>query len=270
MIARMHGVDIEKRDFAQTLARGLACLETLAAFEGPATGSQVAAAIGASRAAARRLLLTLESLGYVHEDRGRYATAPKVLALGRGLLGTRSVWSAAAPEVVALADRFNEPCSIVVLDGLEILFVCRDATRRIYTSRLGIGDRLPAHCSASGKMLLASLPEAERRARLDGARLPPQGPASITDPGALQAALAGIRADGFALAVDEMEAGTLSIAVPLRERGGRTVAAMSVASHRSRLSAQDLEAAVLPALRAAAGRVEGVIRDFQDRGWAAL
>lgn len=55
-----------------------------------------------------------------------------------------------------------------MLEQLEILFVCRDATRRIYTSRLGVGDRLPAHCSASGKILLAQLSEEELRRRLKG------------------------------------------------------------------------------------------------------
>src|SRR5262249_25937738 len=150
--------DLQKRDFAQTLARGLLCLEVLAEKRAPATCSEVAAAMQVSRAAARRILLTLEHLGYVAEDGARYATTPKVLSLGRGVLGEGGLWGRVAPEVVALADRLNEPCSVAVLDGLDILFVCRDATRRIFTSRLGVGDRLPAHCSSSGKMLLAALP----------------------------------------------------------------------------------------------------------------
>ena len=261
---------IQKRDFAQTLARGLACLETLAAASGPASCPEIAASMGVSRAAARRILLTLGSLGYVREERGFYMSTPKVLALGRGLLGAGSVWTHVAPDVVALADRLNEPCSISVLDGLDILFVCRDATRRIYTSRLGVGDRLPAHCSASGKMLLASLSTAELNQRLKGVRLRKQGPTAITEIASLKAALAKIRADDYALAVDEMEDGTLSIAVPLRERRGGVVAAMSVASHRSRMSPTNLKLDVLPVLRQAAGRVEKVVGDFQDRDRAVF
>jgi len=257
--------DIQKRDFAQTLARGLACLEALADADSPLSCTQVATAMNVSRPAARRILLTLQSLGYVRAEAGRYAPSPKVLSLGRGMLSKGRLWDIVAPEIVALANRFNEPTSISVLDGLDIVFVCRDSTRRIYTTRLGVGDRLPAHCSASGKMLLALLPQSEADARLKGVTLRAQGRASITNLRTLKTALQEIRAADFSLAVDEMEEGTISIAVPLRERGGRAIAAMSVASHRSRLNPTDLKKSVLPQLRAAATSIESIIRDFQDR-----
>lgn len=262
--------DIQKRDFAQTLARGLACLEQLAAADAPLTCTEIARAMNVSRAAARRILLTLESLGYVAEERGVFGPTPKVLALGRGVLRRTSVWTAVSPMVVALADQVNEPCSISVLEGLDIVFVSRDATRRIYTSRLGVGDRLPAHCSASGKMLLASLPVVELDRRLEGAVLAKQGPASVTDVAELKTKLNEARRADFATAIDEMENGTISIATPLREGGGRVVAAMSVASHRDRMSLEDLTSDVLPRLREAGREVEGVLRDFQDRKWAIL
>lgn len=259
--------DLQKRDFAQTLARGLSCLEVLAALNEPSGCTQIAAAMGVSRAAARRILLTLEHLGYVIENRGFYAAAPKVLSLGRGLLAKNSLWSAVVPEVVSIADRFNEPCSISVLDALEIVFVCRDSTRRIFTSRLEAGDRLPAHCSASGKVLLAALPAVELDKKLAGVTLQRRGTASITEHTRLKEALEEARSKHFALAVDEMEDGTISIAVPLLERSGRTVAAMSFASHRTRGSVQSLITEVLPALRQAADRVERIIADYQDRSW---
>jgi IclR family pca regulon transcriptional regulator len=261
----MSNTEIKKQDFAQTLARGLSCLEVLADAPGPASVSELAKGMAVHRASARRILLTLESLGYVREDRGLFSPSPKVLSLGRGMLSRTSVWTAVSSEVVAVANQLNEPCSISVLEGLEILFVSRDATRRIYTSRLGVGDRLPAHCSASGKMLLAMLPQEELDHRLDGVKLARHGPASITKPALLKRALAQARVEDFATAVDEMEDGTLSIAVPLRERSRRVVAAMSVASHRSRSSAEDLQKRTLPVLRQAAERVEAIFRDFQDR-----
>jgi IclR family transcriptional regulator, pca regulon regulatory protein len=266
----MPSVDIQKKDFARTLARGLACLEVLADATQPLSCSQIAAAMKVSRAAARRVLLTLQHLGYTREERGVYVPSAKVLSLGRGMLGNAGVWSAAAVEVVALANRFNEPCSISVLEGLEILFVSRDSTRRVYSMRLGVGDRLPAHCSASGKMLLSLLPDKELTARLNGARLEPRGPASLTDVRALKTALRQAKEAGFALAVDEMEEGTISIAVPIREREGRPIAAVSVASQRSRRTAADLKKSVLPELRAAAKRVEDIVRDFQDRKWTVF
>ena len=215
------GNELQKRDFAQTLARSLHCLEVLANAQAPIRCTQVSEGMGVSRAAARRILLTLEHLGYVNEDDGRYSSAPKILSLGRGILRERSVWQALAPEVVALADKFNEPWSVSILDKLDIVFVCRDATRRIFTALLGIGDRLPAHCSASGKALLASLPEDELNALLRKTKLEKWGPASITRPTDLKAALSKVREHGFALAVDEMEVGTISIAVPAADAAPR-------------------------------------------------
>jgi IclR family pca regulon transcriptional regulator len=266
----MGHLDIKKRDFAQTLARGLTCLEVLAGMTSPASCSEIAAAMRVSRAAARRILLTLQSLGYVLEARGLYASAPKVLSLGRSVLRRGSVWESVAPMVVAVADQLNEPCSISVLDGLEIVFVCRDATRRIYSSRLGIGDRLPAHCSAAGKVLLAALPDAELKARLRKVKLKSQGPASLSDPVLLRAALARIRASDFATTADEMEDGLVAVAVPLRERKGQVIGAMSVASHRSRMTVTELKKRALPVLQRTAGSVENVLRDFQDRNLAVF
>jgi IclR family pca regulon transcriptional regulator len=262
--------DLQKRDFAQTLARGLHCLEVLSEKRTLATCSEVAAAMQVSRAAARRILLTLEHLGYVGEEGARYASTPKVLSLGRGVLGEGGLWSRVAPQVVALADRLNEPCSVAVLDGLEILFVCRDATRRIFTSRLGIGDRLPAHCSSSGKMLLASLPPGELATRLKGIKLERRAPASITSHRDLMAALNRARADGYALAIDEMEEGTVSVAVPIRERRGRVIAAINLASHKSRTTAADLAGRLLADLKATAAKIEGIVADFQDRNWVVV
>lgn len=263
----MNSLKIQKRDFAQTLARGMACLEVLAGQALPATNPEIAAKMRVSRAAGRRILLTLESLGYVREERGHYAVTPKVLSLGRSVLTSGGIWNSVAPEVVAVADRFNEPCSVSILDGLDIVYVCRDATRRIYSSRLGIGDRLPAHCSASGKMLLSALSEQDLESRLKGVRLKRCGPASLCDSATLKRALARVKANDFATAVDEMEDGLISIAVPLRKRDKSVAGAMALASHRSRMSHTELKRRVLPALREAAARAESIIHDFQDRNW---
>ena len=155
-----------------------------------------------------------------------------------------------------------------VLDGPDTLFVCRDATRRIFTTRLGVGDRLPAHCSASGKTLLACLPAPDLERVLAIRPLAARTPASLIDPARLGLELALTRSRGYGLAIDEMEDGTLSVAVPLRDRDGRVVAAMSLASHRMRCTPGDLEGPLLDELRSTALRVEQVIESFQDRGWA--
>jgi len=257
---------ILKRDFANTLARGLAILELFSSERVALSTTEVAEGVDVSRAAARRLLLTLQELGYVNSNGRVFWLTPKVLAIGRGLLAANSVWNMAAGEVVKLADENNEPCSISILDGLDIIFVCRDATRRIFTSRLVVGDRLPAHCSASGKVLLAAVKPDAVRERIGAAPLIARAPNTLTDPDKLMDELSRIRAQGWAVADDEMEEGTISIAVPIRAADGRVVAAMSLASHKMRLSLSDLIDNSLSNLQEAAARVGDMIAMSESRG----
>ncbi|WP_131116565.1 IclR family transcriptional regulator domain-containing protein [Lichenihabitans psoromatis] len=258
---------IAKPDFSQTLARGLDLLGALSDSAASLSVSQAAERVGISRAAARRLLLTLRELGYVRSDGTLFWLTAHVLQLGAGLIRSGGVWASVAPYVIDIADRLNEPCSVSVLDGPDTLFVCRDATRRIFTTRLGVGDRLPAHCSASGKTLLACLPEPDLDRVLALRPLVARAPASITDPVRLRSELGFTRVRGYGLAIDEMEDGTLSVAVPLRDRDGQVIAAMSVASHRMRRTPADLQGSLLDDLRLAAQQVERVIESFGDRGW---
>ena len=266
----MSKAEIKKADFAQTLARGLACLEALSASDEPMSASEVSAIIDVHRASARRILLTLASLDYVAEISGRFMLTPHILTLGRSLFSRNSLWSTVNGVVVSTANALDEPCSVSVLEGLDILFVCRDATRRIYTSRLGVGDRLPAYCSASGKVLLSALPEPQLDELLSRHKLTPRGPKAITNPEFLKKELRKVSSDGYAVAIDEMEAGTLSIAVSLRERNGAVVAAMAIATHRSRITPEKLRDKFLSPLLNGKDRVEMIIRDYQDRGWATF
>jgi IclR family pca regulon transcriptional regulator len=119
-------------------------------------------------------------------------------------------------------------------------------------------------------MLLAASPERELVARLKGVKLKRRGPAPNTGHHALIAALGRVRSEGYALAIDEMEDGTLSVAVSIREHHGRIIAAMSLASHRSRMTPADLTGTVLAELRMAASRIEPPVADFQDRNWAVF
>ncbi len=256
-----------ERDFAQTLARGLALMEAMSVADQYVSTSEVAAKIGVSRAAARRLLLTLHDLGYADTDGRHYWLTPKVLSFGRGLVAGNSIWSLISRDIVELADRFNEPCSVSVLDGLDIVYVSRDVTRRIYTSRLSVGDRLPANCCASGKLLLAALDSKELQARVK--RFGPmeaRTARSLKDLTALKKELSEVRERGWAVADGEMEDDIVSIAVPIRDQSNAVVAAISIASHRGRQSAAELTSATLGALQEAAVRAGDIFDDVSRRG----
>ncbi len=257
---------IAARDFSQSLARGLAILELFRANVTHLTASSVATEIRMSRAAARRLLLTLQDLGYLQGDRQRFWLTPRILRLGQNLFAVNSLWQMVNHRVVDLANAFNEPCAAAVLDGLDIIYVARDSARHIYTSRLAIGDRMPAHCSSLGKILLAALPPNDLDTLLATRPLLKRTEKTITDPAALKIELDQVRRDHWAKVEDEMDEGTISIAVPLRGAAGGLVAALNVASHRSRCDIAAMVTTMLPQLQIAAQEIEVIIRSYELRG----
>ena len=257
---------IAARDFSQSLARGLAILELFRDRVNHLTPSSVSAEIGISRAAARRLLLTLQDLGYLQGDGRRFWLTPRILRLGQNLFAVNGLWQMVNHRVIALANAFNEPCAAAVLDGLDIVYVARDSARHIYTSRLAIGDRMPAHCSSLGKILLAAMPPAELDALLTTRSLQARTERTITEPAVLKAELETVRRNHWAKVEDEMDEGTLSIAVPLRGADGSLVAALNVASHRSRQTIAAMVDTMLGPLQLAAQEIEVIIRSYELRG----
>jgi len=243
-------------DFSLTLARGLQVLEAFSSDAPTLTTSEVAERLGLSRAAARRFLLTLVRLGYLDQSRSNFSLTDKIAALGQGPLARQEEWASATPIVLELANRCDESVSISVLDGLSIRFVVRDPKRRIFSSHLVAGDRLPAHCSAAGKVLLASLePERLLRRLAESPPLERRTPSTITDPALLMLELKRVRIRSWGSAEDEMEIGTVSIAAPIFDAKNAVVGALAMASHKTRRSLEELEAMFLRQLVDAAERV---------------
>ena len=263
---RLAAESIAARDFSQSLARGLAILELFRGNVTYLTPSAVSAEVNMSRAAARRLLLTLQDLGYLQGDGRRFWLTPRILRLGQNLFAVNGLWQMVNHHVVELANTFNEPCAAAVLDGLDIVYVARDAARHIYTSRLAIGDRMPAHCSSLGKVLLAALSPNELDKLLEDHPLAKRTRNTITDPAKLKAELDAVRRNHWAKVEDEMEDGTISVAVPLRGANGGLVAALNVASHRSRCTIATMIKTMLPSLQVAAHEIEIIIRSYELRG----
>jgi IclR family pca regulon transcriptional regulator len=113
-----------------------------------------------------------------------------------------------------------------------------------------VGTRLPAYATSLGRVMLADLPEPPLP---EPVALTPR---TVTDPGELKAVLECVRREGYALVDGELEEGLRSVAVPVREHGGRVVAAVNVAMHSSRRTPQECVTEVLPELRAAVSRIE--------------
>ena len=232
------------------------------------TLSEVARLTGITRATARRILLTLEEIGHVRSDGRLFSLTPRVLSLGWAYLSSLNLWETAQPLMEELADRTKESCSVATLDLPDVVYVARVPTRRIMTISLGVGTRLPAHCTGMGRVLLAALPDPELDAFLAGAELEPFTERTVVDRRALRATIDRVRAGGWALVDQELEIGLRSIAAPLRCEG-RTIAALNVAVAAARVSVEQLREAMLPELLGAAGRISDALDAARRNGGQA-
>jgi len=252
-------------DFVEALARGL---DVLACFDSgrPAmTLSEVATAAGLARPTARRLLLTLEELGFVRSSGGVFQLTPRVLTLGMAYVGALGLWDIARPHLEALVARTGESSSMAQLDGSDIVYVARVAVPKLITLRVEVGTRFPAVQTSQGKVLLAGLPADELARTLaepSRAGLPPYIGRS---PEQLSAELVEARARGWALADEELAPGVRSVAVPVRDGTGTVRAAMNVTVHAAETSTERLLSEHLPLLLRTAGEVSAEWALWQTR-----
>jgi IclR family pca regulon transcriptional regulator len=267
------------REFIESLARGLTVITAFGEDRSELTLTAVAQATGLSRATARRALITLEHLGYVTVHDRTFRLTPRVLGLGFPPLARTSLPEIATPYMTELSQRLHDSVSLAVLTGAEIQYTGRVAIRRVMSVNVTVGTRLPAYATSLGRVLLADLPETvaaegivgglpgdpsgRPRGDLSAAlpeRLSPLTPRTITDPERFRAELDRVRKAGYSMVEEELEQGLRSIAVPVRDRDGRVVAALNVAMHSSRRTAEACVHDVLPELHATATRVEADLR----------
>jgi IclR family transcriptional regulator, pca regulon regulatory protein len=242
-------------DFVEALARGLDVLAGFGSAHRAMTLSEVAETTGLARPTARRLLLTLEELGYVRSRGGAFELTPRVLDLGTAYVGSLGLWDVARPHLESLVARTGESSSMAQLDGSDIVYVARVSVPKIIALRVEIGTRFPAAQTSQGKVLLAALSPAELDATL---AVPSRAglPAFIgRSPDQLRDELTEVRARGWALADEELAPGVRSVAVPVRDRDGAVRAAMNVTVHAAETSAETLLHEHLPALLRTAGEV---------------
>lgn len=242
-------------DFIEALARGL---EVIAAFE-PARPemslTDVASATGLSRPTVRRILLTLQELGYVWPADGRFVLTPRVLDLGMAYVSSMGLWDVARPHMQELVAKVDESVSIAQLDGSDIVYVARVAVPKIVTLRVEMGTRFPALATSLGKVLLAALSTEE----LDRTLAEPtrSGLEARWQPGAEErnAALREVRARGWAATDQDLALGIRSVAVPLRDGEGRVIAALNVNSHAAETTMETITEEYLPLLLQTAGAI---------------
>jgi IclR family pca regulon transcriptional regulator len=248
-------METDNPDFVSSLARGLAVITAFSAETPSMTLTEVAEKIGLTRATARRFLLTLETLGYVRSTGKEFALTPKVMELGFSYLSSLGLTDVVTPHLATLSSQVHESASAAILDGHEIVYIARSAGRKIMQVQITVGTRFPAYATSMGRVLLADLAPEELEGVLDASTLTSLTANTTTNTRDLAAEIARVRQQGFAFVDQELELGLRSLAVPIRGRGGRVVAALNISTGISLTVEQTIEA-LLPPLRECAARIE--------------
>jgi IclR family pca regulon transcriptional regulator len=235
-------------DYVQSLDRGLSVIRSFGPHHAEQTLSEVARRTDLTRAAARRFLLTLVRIGYMQTDGKVFRLTPRVLNLGYAYLSGLSLSALAAPHLEDLVREVRESSSMAVLDDTDVVYVARVPTARIMAVDIQVGTRFPAHVTSMGRVLLAALPDARLDEVLSTASLTAYTASTLTDPAALRKVIEQVRSRGYALVVGELEEGLISVAAPVRDRQGETVAAVNVSSLVTRTTRKKMETAMLPRL----------------------
>jgi IclR family transcriptional regulator, pca regulon regulatory protein len=256
-------------DFVEALARGLDVIRAFSDARPQMSLSEVAAATGLARPTARRLLLTLDELGFIRQTGSAFELTPKVLDLGYAYVSSLGLWQAARPHLEDLVKHTGESSSMAQLSGSDIIYTARVAVPKIIALRVEIGTRFPAVVTSQGKVLLAALDEA---ALLQTLVIPSNSTVVIAhrDTGDLQRELETVRAQGWAMADEELAPGVRSIAAPVRDGSGNVRAAVNVTVHAAETSREVLIDRHLAPLLAAAAKISADWKRLKDRPFEAF
>lgn len=236
------------RDFVAGLDKGLQVIEAFDQERSRLTIAEVAERTGLTRAAARRYLLTLTALGYMRHEQKQFSLTPKVLRLGQSYLHSARLPRIAQPLLYRLAYSLGEAASVGILDHDDLVCVAAVSAGQLISATLQPGTRVPAYCTANGRVLLANLPQEQVERFLAHATLEPINAHTIVDTGELALAIARVREQGYALVDQELELGLRTIAVPVRNFRGEVVAAMNISVHAGRMTVEQMVERCLPSL----------------------
>jgi IclR family transcriptional regulator, pca regulon regulatory protein len=253
--------EMDRRDYVQSIERALLVINAFTDTGPLLSLSALATSTGLSRPTVRRILLTLQQLGYVRAEGTAYGLTPRVLALGYAYLSSLNLPALAQPVMEALTEELGEGTSLATLDQTEVVYINRVQRHRITSINLAVGTRLPAHATSMGHVLLADLgPQALER-YFAAAQLRALTERTLTSRSALVERFELVRRRGWAAVDQELEIGRRSAAAPVRDAGGKVVAALSLSSGTSDRSMADLIDTCVPALVAAAGKISAALGD---------
>lgn len=250
-----------KRDFVNSLARGLEVIRAFSRAKPSMTLSEISQATGMTRATVRRFLLTLVQEEYAETDGKRFSLAPKILELGYAALSSMTFLDAVQPVMVELARELRESCFAAVLEGFDVVYVASASPPdRFVNISVSVGSRAPAHSVSTGRVLVAALPEEARQRWIQGVELKKLTPNTVTSRSELGQLIEEVRKQDFSIVDQELEIGLRSISVPVRDADDTVLAALNVACPSSRISPDEMRDRILGAMQAAAAEMTARLR----------
>lgn len=261
----VNGAGTKNPEYLSTLERGLRVLKAFDEDHPEMTLSEVAAKTGLPPAVARRCLITLVELGYIGQHERKFLLRPAVLTIGSAFLASMQIEQVVLPPLQALRDQTGDSASLAVLSGTDILYVAHVSTDRRFRVAAGVGTRFPFHATSLGKATAAFLPDDERAVLLSGAPFQRFTERTVTEREVLAERFQLIAERGYDSALDELDYGIVSVAMPIFGRGGRVIASINCSTSTTRISQDELVRTRLPLLRNAAGEIEASLRR-----WPAL
>ncbi len=252
-------------DFIEALARGLEVIQSFRLAEGHLSLSEVANLSGLPRPTARRILFTLEELGFVRIQEGQFTLTPKVLDLGMAFVTSKSIWDITRIHLESLARATGHSSSIALLEGSDVVYVSRVAVPKLVGLNAAVGTRFPAYVTSLGKVLLANL---SREDLVEVLKVPSLSGVTPTNPPSkaqLDLELRECRAKGWILTDQQLAPTVLSIAAPIRNADGDVVASVNVNAHAYETTDKDLVERDLPMLLDHAARISRDWAEFDSQ-----
>jgi len=255
--------DIENHtdtEYLSTLERGLSVLRAFGRDNPQMTLSEVAEVTQLSPAAARRCLNTLVKLGYVAKHHRHFLLRPEVMSFASAYLDSMSLGELVRPHLQAVRDETGDSSSLSVLSGYDILYLVHVSTNRMVRLAAGVGTRYPAYATSMGRAILAFEHEDVRNRYLDTGTFTPFTEHTVIGRAELRQLFHEVRKAGYAAIQDELDYGLISIAIPILDADGRSLAAINCSTSTSRVAKDELVRTRLPILMNAARQIETALR----------
>lgn len=250
-------IPFDSPDFVASLAAGLNVLLTFDESHSSMTLSEVAERANIDRAKARRYLLTLHALGYVHKDKRQFSLTPKTLSIGASYLGGVHHHDIIQFYLERVTEQTGESCSFAVLDGDDVVYIARSAAKhRLLSISISVGTRLPAAYTSMGRAILANLPNEQLESYVDNVELVSHTPHSITNRNQFLQALQQAAEKQYAVVDQELDTGLLSLALPVYKANKELIGAINISTNASRISHDALMEQFLPILRDCAAQIQ--------------